>query len=400
MPNKGDVNVLVIPVEFSDKKATSKQDLSALNFALNGGEGEESLKNGMSVSKFYNESSYGQLNLNFEIMGGGTKWYSPDYTSEFYINQDKSSGDSSTADIDIVDSIMKKYGDEVDCSKFDSDKNGVIDAVVIVPTISINATSDQSILEWAYRYWCTRDTSYDGVQFNDYLWCPYDFLFETETGYYNGTAPTNNYTLTHEFGHVLGADDYYDSSYSQTATLLDGNDVMDAGFGDHNPYSKFNYGWLSTSRLVTANDSVTLDLNAFENDGDSIIVANNWDETLGCYQEYWVIMYYTKTGINSHSTYAFDEGLVVYHVNAQLIDYTYAGERAIDVYTTNNQDSYYNTGVNLIELVNVSGSGYTLGVGQTSNSNIVDDYGNKIGYTFKLNSMDGSKANITFTANK
>lgn len=354
----------------------------------------------MSVSKFYNESSYGQLNLNFEIMGGGTKWYSPDYTSEFYINQDKSSGDSSTADIDIVDSIMKKYGDEVDCSKFDSDKNGVIDAVVIVPTISINSTSDQSILEWAYRYWCTRDTSYDGVQFNDYLWCPYDFLFETETGYDNGTAPTNNYTLTHEFGHVLGADDYYDSSYSQTATLLDGNDVMDAGFGDHNPYSKFNYGWLSTSRLVTANDSVTLDLNAFENDGDSIIVANNWDETLGCYQEYWVIMYYTKTGINSHSTYAFDEGLVVYHVNAQLIDYTYAGERAIDVYTTNNQDSYYNTGVNLIELVNVSGSGYTLGVGQTSNSNIVDDYGNKIGYTFKLNSMDGSKANITFTANK
>lgn len=399
-PTKGDVNVLVIPVEFSDKKATTKQDLSALNFALNGGEGEESLKNGMSVSKFYNESSYGQLNLNFEIMGGGTKWYSPDYTSEFYINQDKSSGDSSTADIDIVDSIMKKYGDEVDCSKFDSDKNGVIDAVVIVPTISINSTSDKSILEWAYRYWCTRDTSYDGVQFNDYLWCPYDFLFETETGYDNGTAPTNNYTLTHEFGHVLGADDYYDSSYSQTATLLDGNDIMDAGFGDHNPYSKFNYGWLSTSRLVTANDSVTLDLNAYENDGDSIIVANNWDETLGCYQEYWVIMYYTKTRINSHSTYAFDEGLVVYHVNAQLIDYTYAGERAIDVYTTNNQDSYYNTGVNLIELVNVSGSGYTLGVGQTSNSNIVDDYGNKIGYTFKLNSMDGSKANITFTANK
>ena len=33
-------------------------------------------------------------------------------------------------------------------------------------------------------------------------------------------------------------------------------------------------------------------------------------------------------------------------------------------------------------------------------NSIVDDYGNKIGYTFKLNSMDGSKANITFTANK
>lgn len=176
---------------------------------------------------------------------------------------------------------------------------------------------------------------------------------------------------------------------------------MDAGFGDHNPYSKFNYGGLQHLDLsqLTIHGYIRLKMPLKTMAILSLLQITGMKHQdaikntgLSCTTQ--------RLEINSHSTYAFDEGLVVYHVNAQLIDYTYAGERAIDVYTTNNQDSYYNTGVNLIELVNVSGSGYTLGVGQTSNSNIVDDYGNKIGYTFKLNSMDGSKANITFTANK
>lgn len=88
-PTAGNVNVLVIPVEFSDKVHTSKQSLSSLDLALNGGDGEESLKFGMSVSKYYNLSSNGKLNLNFEIMGGGTKWYKPSKSSTYYINQDK-----------------------------------------------------------------------------------------------------------------------------------------------------------------------------------------------------------------------------------------------------------------------------------------------------------------------
>lgn len=401
-PTTGNVNVLVIPVEFSDCEASSKQDLAALDFALNGGSDESSLEYGMSVKTFYNVSSYGKLNLNFEIMGEGKKWYRPDNSSEYYFNQDLSASNSnqnSTADIDIVDSIMNKYGSEVDCSKYDADNNGVIDAVMIIPTVDINSDSSASILQWAYRYWAIEERTYDNVQLNDFLWCPYNFLFETDSGY-NGKNATNNYTLIHEFGHILGADDYYDASYTNSATLLDGNDVMDAGFGDHNPYSKFNYGWLNSSRLVTASDSVTLELEAFEKAGDSIIVANNWDSTLGCYQEYWVLMYYTKESANEYSTYSFDEGIVMYHVNAQLIEYTYYGYDCIDIYTTNDQSSYYNTGVNLIELEKVNGSSYSLQIGQTSSASIVDDNNQKINYTFTLDSISNGVANITFNSNK
>lgn len=398
-PTKGNVNVLVIPVEFIDKVHTSKQSLSSLDLALNGGDGEESLKFGMSVSKYYNLSSNGKLNLNFEIMGGGTKWYKPSKSSTYYINQDKNNSSSNT-DMAIVNSILKANSSDIDFSHFDSDNNGMIDAVVIVPTIKIG-NPDESILQWAYRYWDITDNTYgDNYCINDYLWCPYDFLYETDSGYDNGTTPTNTYTFTHEFGHVLGAEDYYDASYTDKDVLLNGEDIMDSCFGDQNPYTKFNYGWLTSSNLITATDTVTLDLNAFENGGDTCIIANNWDATLGCYQEYWVMMYYIKSGINAKSNYSFSEGLVLYHVDAQLISYKYNGQTGLDLFTTNDHGEAYYTGVNLIELEKLTSSSYTLGVGQTSKSSIYDDNGSKINYTFKLNSMDGSKANITFKANK
>lgn len=398
-PTKGNVNVLVIPVEFIDKVHTSKQSLSSLDLALNGGDGEESLKFGMSVSKYYNLSSNGKLNLNFEIMGGGTKWYKPSKSSTYYINQDKNNSSSNT-DMAIVNSILKANSSDIDFSHFDSENNGMIDAVVIVPTIKIG-NPDESILQWAYRYWDITDNTYgDNYCINDYLWCPYDFLYETDSGYDNGTTPTNTYTFTHEFGHVLGAEDYYDASYTDKDVLLNGEDIMDSCFGDQNPYTKFNYGWLTSSNLITATDTVTLDLNAFENGGDTCIIANNWDATLGCYQEYWVMMYYTKSGINAKSNYSFSEGLVLYHVDAQLISYKYNGQTGLDLFTTNDHGEAYYTGVNLIELEKLTSSSYTLGVGQTSKSSIYDDNGSKINYTFKLNSMDGSKANITFKANK
>lgn len=398
-PTTGNVNVLVIPVEFIDKLHTSKQSLSSLNLALNGGDGEESLKFGMSVSKYYNLSNNGKLNLNFEIMGGGTKWYKPSKSSTYYINQDKNNSSSNT-DMAIVNSILKANSSDIDFSHFDSDNNGMVDAVVIVPTIKIG-NPDESILQWAYRYWDITDNTYGGNYYiNDYLWCPYDFLYETDSGYDNGTTPTNTYTFTHEFGHVLGAEDYYDASYTDKDVLLNGDDIMDSYFGDQNPYTKFNYGWLTSSKLITATDTVTLDLNAFENSGDTYIIANNWDATLGCYQEYWVMMYCTKSGINAKSNYSFSEGLVLYHVDAQLISYKYNGQTGLDLFTTNDHGEDYYTGVNLIELEKLTSSSYSLGVGQTSKSSIYDDNGSKINYTFKLNSMDGSKANITFKANK
>ena len=113
----------------------------------------------------------------------------------------------------------------------------------------------------------------------------------------------NTYTFIHEFAHILGVDDYYDTAY--IGSPLDGCDIMDSMVGDHNAYSKINLGWITSSRLVTTNTSITLTLEDFSKNGDTIIIANNWNEKLGAYQEYYILMYYTSNGLNSGDDYGY-----------------------------------------------------------------------------------------------
>jgi len=200
---------------------------------------------------------------------------------------------------------------------------------------------------------------------------------------------------------VLGADDYYDTSYTSNTTPLEGADMMDSMFGDHNPYTKFNYGWLTTSRLVVAEDTVTLTLEDFTKNGDTIIVANNWDATLGAYQEYYVLMYYTENGANAGDEYGFfaREGVLVYHVNASLYKEVLDGETYYDVYNNNtNASDEYGTENNLIEFVKTAGDTFTYVAGDTSPT-IIDDNGKTLAYSFVIDSIEGDTATITFTKN-
>ena len=209
----------------------------------------------------------------------------------------------------------------------------------------------------------------------------------------------NTYTFIHEFSHVLGADDYYD--YTGINSPLDGCDMMDSMTGDHSAYTKFNYGWITSSRLVVAEDSITLTLEDFSKNGDTIIIANNWDPTLGAYQEYYVLMYYTQNELNS-GDYGFFavEGVVMYHINASLFKEIYNGETYYDIYNTNTDASdQYGTVDNLIELCKSANDTYVHIEGYTSNSNLVDDFGNKIAYSFTVDSLNDSYATITFTKN-
>ena len=307
----------------------------------------------------------------------------------------------------IMDEALR-YLDEVkgmDLSEFDSDNNGMIDAVVLITTLDVG----EDDFHWAYRYWnlyTDEDENYyeyDGVSANDYLWASYQFLHESYdySGEvtYSDTGAMNTYTYIHEFGHVLGADDYYDTSYSSDSSPLDGYDIMDSMTGDHNAYTKFNYGWLTTSRLVTTTTSTTLTLEDFSKNGDTIIIANNWDDSLGVYQEYYIVVYYTNNGLNSGEYGYFDRnGIVVYHVNAVLQSESDSTGTYYDIKNNNTTPGNDSDGTedNLIEFVKSSSGSFTYVAGN-SLPTVTDDSGKTLGYTFTVDSLDGDTATITFT---
>ena len=396
-PTTGNPAVLVIPVEFVDITAASKgYSIENIQRIFTGKD-----LSYYSVHDYFFISSYEKLDLDITVVDS---WFRPEKSSSYYENAtyDYNGEEVAIGDQLILDEALAYLSTIMDLSKFDSDSNDIIDAVVMVNTLKIG----EDDFHWAYRYWniYTDDEDYfyeyDGVSANDYVWLAYEFMFEEYDEYgdvsYDSTNPLNPYTFIHEFSHVLGADDYYDTAYEENP--LGGYDMMDSMAGDHNPYSKFNFGWITTSKLIVTDTSVTVNLDAFAKNGDTIIVANNWDESLGAYQEYYVIMYYTGTGLNAGEGGYFDrDGILVYHVNASLYAEEYDGKTYYDVYNSNTSVSGEGgTEDNLVEFV-LSGEGhYTYVVGDTLPT-LTDDFGDTLGYTFTVDSLDAESATITFT---
>ena len=399
-PTKGSPAVLVIPVEFSDSTALSKGYTTDTIVKAWSGDADDT--DYYSVHDYYYISSYGALDLDITVLD---YWFRPSKTSTYYQNatMDYYGDDVMIGDQMIMDEALAQLSKTMDLSQFDSDNNGIIDAVVMINTLDI-AEDD---FHWAYRYWNIYTDSYecyyeyDGVSANDYIWASYQFLFETfdynDNPYYTNTSLMNTYTFIHEFGHVLGADDYYDTSYSENMPL-EGCDIMDDMAGDHNAYTKFNYGWLTTSRLVTTTSSTTLTLEDFSKNGDTIIIANNWSDDLGAYQEYYIVVYYTNNGLNSNGYGYFSrDGIIVYHVNSTLVKDVVDGETYYDVKNNNTDPSdSYGTKDNLIEFVKSSAGNFIYIAGDSLPS-VKDDNGKTLGYTFTVVSLTEDTATITFT---
>ena len=400
-PTTGSPAVLVIPVDFIDATAESKgYTTAALVNAFSGGAGKTDY---YSVHDYYYISSYGKLDLDITVLDF---WFRPQNNSSYYENATYDYyGDSiEIGDQLILNEALAYLAKSMDLSKFDSDNNGIIDAVILVNTLDVGDDN----FHWAYRYWnvYTDDDGYyyeyDGVSANDYIWASYQFLYESYDNSGNAVYDNpgmNTYTFIHEFGHILGTDDYYDTAYVDHP--MNGYDMMDGMTGDHNAYTKFNLGWLTSSRLVVANDNITLTLEDFSKNGDTIIIANNWDPTLGVYQEYYIVVYYTNNGLNAGEDFGYftRDGIVVYHVNASLYYEVYDGVTYYDVYNNNTHSSdSYGTEDNLLEFVTKSNGEYTYVVGDKLPS-VTDDLGNKLTYTFTVDALTDDYATITFTKN-
>ncbi len=402
-PTTGSPAVLVIPVEFSDVTAESKgYSIDKIETIFNDKLGQTDY---YSVYEYYNITSFGKLDLEITVLDS---WFKPEFNSSYYKNYtyDYYGEQTNIGEQLIIDEALAYLENIMNLSKFDSDSNGIIDSIVLINTLDIDS---DSTFNWAFRYWNIYTDSngyyyeYDNVSANDYMWASYQFIHESfdylGNVTYEDTSVLNPYTYIHEMGHIFGADDYYDTEYVNEP--LYGYDVMDSMAGDHNPYTKFNLGWITSSRLVVASDTITLTLEDFSKNGDTIIIANNFDPTLGAYQEYYVLMYYKNSGLNSgDGGYFEEEGVVVYHVNASLYKEVIEDTTYYDVYNNNTDlSSEYGTVDNLIELVTTSNNNFVYGVGDSLSNTLADDLGNNISYTFVVDAVTDTEVTLTFTKN-
>ena len=305
-PSIGKIKGLVLPVDFSDSPIDNKiYENTAVSW--------------QSVSSYYHNSSYGKLDITFDVL----PWFRLSKTSSYYKkmtenNQIQYTGDAPGVSA-IIHEVLKSAQKEYDLSQYDSNNDGLIDAIHVVYSKKMQYNSDD--FWWAFQYCNFEYKEYDDV-------CPYNYVFSSFHFLFENNESNNARTLIHETGHLFGLDDYYDYSLTEGYNKggLGGIDMMDMTCGDHNPYSKMLLGWIDNPILVELNEksSTTIKIAPSSKNGDIIIIADNFDEEKGIFQSYFILEYldFSSTLLNKEYEGFTTDGIRVYRVNGELTTYT------------------------------------------------------------------------------
>ena len=348
MQSIGNPKMLVIPVDFTDYKCDvlergcegARSDIEAAFFGAPADtviEGKD-LDGWESVSSYYNKSSYGQLNIG----GVVTPWHTyPNGTAD-----ELSEMSTNAAQAILIESVnwYKEYCKENELPfDFDDDQDGFIDCVQLVYSVPDQYNGSQTW--WAYT------SMLRGSQSNLESPNPNQFVFASQSFMYHDTNYIDAHTYIHETGHVIGLDDYYNTSKNialKAVRPTGGIDMMDQNVGDHDSYSKFALQWIQP-KVVTSAGSIKI--RPMTTSGDAIIVSPQWNGT--AFDEYLIIEYHTPEGLNAKDAgrnYAgvyplvmTDNGIKVYHVDSRLALADGRTLDPIDYTTTFVQDAQHTT---------------------------------------------------------
>lgn len=365
MPSLGDVNLLVIPVHLPGgneyKTDKVKSDIEKVFF----GDKDDSSLGFKSVKQYYSEASYGKFNLS----GTVTDWF--DATTLVSDVKDITSGTEGT----IVNKILRGAVDWAGSSQginlkdFDNNEDGNIDGVYLVYDHldwttenyiqhESNPQFDSSTLNqafWNFTYWDFYSKSKnDEPATSGFSWSSFDMMYTSYCERNKNDTPDlsdlskiklDSHTFIHEFGHLLGLDDYYSSSDSSYHPAGEST-MMDQNIGDLDSYSKMLLGWV-TPYVVYGTSEITI-TNVSKNSGNSVIVIpSNYAEisqsvedaikgnridkfryTFNPFSEYLMIDLYTPDGNNEQDTYGpyvFDRsamankvGVRIYHIDSRI----------------------------------------------------------------------------------
>lgn len=427
IPSTGAYNLLVIPVQFSDRPISDEQ-MDRLGKAFNGTSADTGWE---SVNSYYKKSSYGKLDMTFDVQkpfvtDQNYKYYE-DYSVKITVEGETI---TKTGDILLLELALAYYAQSLDLKNYDTDNDGIIDAVYLIYSAPVTYDSEANAdsIYWAYvTTYPTETQKYDGLEVGYYLFAGFDFMDE-HTGNSNDTylgqegyTPYSGLkimaeTYIHETGHLLGLDDYYDYEDAKgSGEGLGCADMMDYNVGDHDAYSKLILGWVDPT-VITTTQTVTI--NAFESSGQFLMVLLDYDGTY--FSEYLLIDLYANTGLNAlgasqqNSLLYYDSktkvgaeyGVRIYHVSSSIKN-PYSDE----YYSfTDNNNSVSDTA--LIKLVEADGEkkfASTEGYAESTDlwkagdsllsvfPNYARNDNKKVNFDIRIDSVSKTSATITIT---
>lgn len=256
-PHTGSPKALVLLVEFSDVKFTTKDPVETFKYYLNGASGDDvpadndinQSRNYGSVRQYFSDMSGGQFTPQFDVVG---TFEMPD-TSGYY---GQGSNDAHYREM-ITKACTMAHEAGTDFSQYDQDGDGYADLVYI-----IYAGYGESVSGNSYDLWPKSGTgsfgTYDSVKVSRYG-------INNELNYYRGrtfsSGPSHRINgiglFCHEFSHTLGLPDLYsslpvDNQELEYWDLMDGGEYVDNGYTPtpYTPWEMDVMGWQSLTDLT------------------------------------------------------------------------------------------------------------------------------------------------------
>lgn len=407
-PSSGDIDILLVPVEFSDLPNFSDSELKMIDETFN----NESPSYFESVSSYYYKASYGKLNLNFVM----TDVYESSLTSSQFKRYEVS-GNGTPILLDDMYNSLTIDGQRIKYYEYDKDIDGYVDGVWMIYN---NANKEEVFVNsdyWAYTSYLGGEKDYNNPTFNTFANCSKYFLYQGNSSGYDA------HTLIHETGHMLGLEDYY--SYDITYSASGGLMMMDLNIGDHDSFSKFSLDWVNP---YLYNKQTKVTLKPFASTGECLIIPSGNSFYNNPFGEYLILEYYTPTNLNyfdstskySDRPYLYSEsGLIIYHIDARLVEVrnnraSFIHSDNIDFSKTYSFNDYiYTAYSNTHSYSEISSTNNLIEIVSATNINMYDSGFSNNDSLFKLNDSfdsssftsffrndlfnDGSKVNINFT---
>lgn len=254
---------LVLVVEFPDNRCQAASTSESLSEMCNG-------------ENYTYGGAYGSAKKYFEAQSNNT--YSPifdvygpillPHNTAYYGENDETDVDKRVPEAVIDGCLIADTMYNVDFSQYDSDGDGFVDFIYLLYAgHGENFTGADENLIWPHQWNVVGYTGFDdAVAIDNVILATYACSAELNGMY--GSERCGIGTLCHEFSHVLGLPDYYDTEYGTNyySGMVPGSwDIMSAG--SHNMdgkspcnytvHEKWQFGW-ATPTLLNHTQDVTM----------------------------------------------------------------------------------------------------------------------------------------------
>lgn len=245
---------IIILVEFNDKKFSRPDYKTIINDIVNKEyyTGYDKEKYTGSIYDYFKDNSGGKFLPHFDIAGP----YTIDY-SQYYPEGTKKA-------YTICMAATKAADADVDFSQYDGDGDGQVDLVYFIfAGHSSNYQKNDQRLLWPHR--SVISTTADAIKLGDYVCTTELYGLESDpVQLLDGIG-----TICHEFGHVLGLPDFYDTDYEKGGGDSDHPGLWSVmAYGcymnkDRTPigyslYERYSTGFIDEPTVISQEGSYTL----------------------------------------------------------------------------------------------------------------------------------------------